>query len=124
MAALRRLPHAQARAAMQSINVTAVTPPFMLALFGTGALCAALIAVAIAQAGEPFAPLLIAGGAVYLAGELVVTVAYHVPRNTALTRLDPERWPAWADEWTAGNHVRTAAGLVASGLLAMALRLG
>jgi hypothetical protein len=42
MAALRRLPAAQAVAAMQSINVTAVTPPFMLALFGTAVACVAL----------------------------------------------------------------------------------
>lgn len=35
MAALRRLPAPQGIAAMQSINVTAVRPPLMAALFGT-----------------------------------------------------------------------------------------
>ena len=39
MQALARLPPAQGIAAMQSINVAAVTPPFMVALFGTALAC-------------------------------------------------------------------------------------
>ena len=37
MPALARLPAAEGVAAMQSINVKAVTPPLMLAMFGTAA---------------------------------------------------------------------------------------
>jgi uncharacterized membrane protein len=40
--ALARLPDPQSIAAMQSINVQAVTPVFMTALFGTGLACLAL----------------------------------------------------------------------------------
>ena len=43
MPALGRLPAPQGIAAMQSINVAAITPSFMAALFGTGLACAILI---------------------------------------------------------------------------------
>jgi len=39
MKALRRLPTATGVAAMQSINVVALTPLFMSSLFGTAAIC-------------------------------------------------------------------------------------
>ena len=39
MSALTRLQAAQGIAAMQSINITAINPPFMVALFGTAAAC-------------------------------------------------------------------------------------
>ena len=39
MQALKRLPPAQGIAAMQSINIVAVTPVFMTALFGTAVAC-------------------------------------------------------------------------------------
>ena len=42
MQALARLPPARGIEAMQSINVLAVTPVFMTALFGTAAACAVL----------------------------------------------------------------------------------
>lgn len=125
MPALRRLPAAQGVAAMQSINVTALRPPLMLALFGTGAACFALIVVAITSWDEPFAPWLLVGGVVYLVGEIVVTRAYNVPLNDELAALDdPGRWPSWVAAWSAGNHVRTVAGLAAAAALSVALHLG
>ena len=39
MRALARMPPAQGIAAMQSINIVAVTPVFMTALFGTAVAC-------------------------------------------------------------------------------------
>jgi uncharacterized membrane protein len=129
MRALRRLPAAQGIAAMQSINVLAPTPPLMIPLFGTALACVAVIVAAIATWGEPFAPWLLAGGVLYLLGEIAVTMAYNVPRNDELAALDadsPEaaaRWSAWVSEWTAGNHVRTAAGVAAAAALTVALSL-
>ena len=129
MAALRRLPAPQGIAAMQSINVTAVQPPLMLALFGTAAACAALIVVAVTSWDEPYAPWLLAGGLVYLLGEIVVTIAYNVPRNDELAALDPDsseaaaRWPSWVAEWRAGNHVRTVAGAAAAAAMCIALHV-
>ena len=116
MAALRRLPSAQGIAAMQSINVLAVTPVFMTALFGTAALCVALAIV------EP-SGLVLAAAATYVVGILGVTMAYTVPRNDALMRLDPDApgapaaWERFVREWTAANHVRTLAGIAAAALL-------
>ncbi len=48
MAAFDRLPAAQAEDAMRAINVTALRPPLMIAMFGTAALC-----IAAAFGGEP-----------------------------------------------------------------------
>ena len=55
MQGLGRLPAPQGAAAMQAINVTAVTPVFMAALFGTAAVCIA----AMIASGETYA---LAGG--------------------------------------------------------------
>ena len=117
MPALARLPPRHGVAAMQTINAAAVTLAFMLVLFGTAAVCLALTVWGIAEWGEGFGPYLVAGGALYLAGTLGLTVGYHVPRNDALAKVAPseaELEPTWAryvSEWTALNHIRTAAGL-------------
>jgi uncharacterized membrane protein len=129
MQGLGRLPAAQGLAAMQAINVTAVTFAFMFALFGTAVLCLVLVGWAIAEWGEPWAPYLLAGGALYVVGTILVTIVFHVPRNNALARLEStsaEAAPAWTRylrEWTAGNHVRTAAALAAAVVLTIALRV-
>ena len=51
MPALRRLPAAHGVAAMQSINVLAVTPVFMTALFGAGVGCLGLVVWAADRGG-------------------------------------------------------------------------
>ena len=130
MPALDRLPPAQAIAAMQSINVRAVTPVFMTALFGTGLLCVVVIVVGIGALDEPYGGYLLAGGLVYLLGIPGVTMAYNVPRNNALDRLDPQsteaaaHWDRYMREWTRANHLRAAAGIVASGLLIGGVHVG
>jgi uncharacterized membrane protein len=127
MAALRRLPPSRGASAMQSINVTAVRPPLMIALFGTAAVCVALVVRGIATWGDRAAALLTVGGGVYLVGVIGMTIAFHVPRNEALARANPDdptgqhEWARYLREWTAGNHVRTAAGLLAGALLALSL---
>lgn len=129
MTALRRLPAAQGMAAMQSINVTAVRPAFMAALFGTALACIAVVVVGVSSWGESFAPYLVAAGAIYLAGTVGLTVTYHVPRNDALAELDPATaggasyWDRYLAEWTRWNHIRAAAALAAGLLLTTALVL-
>ena len=111
MQALARLEPPQAVAAMQSINARAVTPVFMLALFGTGLLCVVLAGWALTDLSAASAPYLLAGCALYVLGGLLMTMGFHVPRNTALDRVEPagpgaER--AWNDffaSWLPGNHV-------------------
>jgi uncharacterized membrane protein len=123
MQALRRLPPAQGMAAMQSINVTAVTPIFMTALFGTAAACLVVgVRALIDWRGSPSA-LLIAGSLSYLIGAIGVTIAFNVPLNNALAAGDPSSgeavwlWMKYARQWTAWNHVRTASGLIAAAVL-------
>ena len=86
MPALARLAPAHGVAAMQSINVAAVTVAFMLVLFGTAAICLALTVWGIAQWETGFAPYLVAGGALYLAGTIGVTVAITCPETTPWLR--------------------------------------
>jgi len=130
MPGLGRLRPSEGAAAMQSINITAVTPAFMTALFGTALLCLVLVGWGLAELDEPYAGYLIAAGAIYLIGEIALTGGYHVPRNNALARVDPagaagERvWGTYLVEWTRMNHVRTAAGLASAALLAVALQAG
>jgi len=130
MPGLGRLRPSEGAAAMQSINITAVTPAFMTALFGTGLACLVLVGWGFADLDEPYAGYLIAAGAIYLFGDIALTGAYHVPRNNALARVDPASeagarvWSTYLVEWTRMNHVRTVAGLAASALLAVALQAG
>jgi uncharacterized membrane protein len=104
-----------------------INPWFMTALFGTALLCVALIVVALADWDGSYAPYLVAGGALYVIGTIVVTIARNVPMNDELARLDPARtdsaarWVVYVADWTAWNHVRGAAALVAAGLLTVAL---
>ena len=115
---------------MQSINVTAVRPAFMGALFGTAVLCAGLAVTAVVTWGEGAAPYLLAGGLVYLLGPIGLTIVYHVPRNTRLEALagdDPRaeaHWARYLRGWTTWNHVRAAAALGAATSFLVALSLG
>ena len=127
--ALGRLAPAEGIRAMQSINVVAITPAFMTAFVGTAALCVALIVVAFAAADAP-AGYLVAGSLTYLFGVFVLTRAYNVPLNDALERLDPDAdeagasWLRYRQRWAVANHVRSAAGVVAGGLMIVGLVAG
>jgi uncharacterized membrane protein len=80
--------------------------------------------------GDPYSVYLLVGGLVYLVGVIVLTGAYHVPRNNALATLDPNgagaasHWDRYVKEWTAWNHMRTIAPLASATLLTVALRVG
>ncbi len=70
---------------------------------------------------------LLLGSALYLFGAFGVTAGANVPRNDALQRLEPggaeaaAYWPAYLREWTAWNHVRTAASAAAAVAYVLAL---
>jgi uncharacterized membrane protein len=89
MAALRRLKSEEGIAAMQSINILAVTPVFMTALFGTAAACLGLIAWAVTSWGEAPSALVLAGGGLYVVGTIGLTIARNVSLNNRLARLHP-----------------------------------
>lgn len=120
MVGLKRLPGRQGMEAMQSINVTAVTPVFMSGLFGTAAACLAVAVVALSGVEQVVARWMLAGAGLYLLGVVVMTATYHVPRNDRLAATDPNDptatalWARYLREWTRWNHVRTAAAMGAS----------
>jgi len=123
---LTRLPAPLGMAAMQSINTTAVRPPLMTALFGTGAVCAALAARGLGWWGDDRSPVLAAGAVLYLTGVIGVTAAANVPLNSALAALDPHSppsaraWSAYLRRWTRWNHVRTLSSLTAAATFVVA----
>jgi uncharacterized membrane protein len=93
----------------------------MTVFLGTGATCAAIV-VSSTLRWNAYS---IAGSLLYLAGTIIVTGMCNVPRNNALAAMDPAKdtayWARFAAEWTAWNHVRTAAALIAAVLLSLSV---
>lgn len=125
MRALDRLPADQAIDAMQSINRHAPTAGFMTAMFGTAAVAVAIGVDGLRRFDDPDARLITAGAGVYLAS-ILVTAAFHVPRNDRLARVVTpaadavDIWHRYSSAWTAGNHLRTALAITASVLFTVA----
>lgn len=126
MAGLKRLPSDQGMAAMQEINITAVTPAFMIAFMGTAVASVAVAATAIVSWEGVSSVWLLLGAGLYLFGAFAMTATFHVPRNNALAAVsttDPDaaqHWARYAATWTAGNHLRTVASLAAAAALTVA----
>ena len=95
---------------MRAVNVTALRPPLMTALFGTAALCVAA-AVAVLAGGGP----VVTGAVAYLAGAVLVTAGANVPLNEELRRSVPGTpegdavWARYLRVWTRWNTVRVVA---------------
>ena len=127
MKALGRLPPAQGVGAMQTINIVVINPWFMTAFFGTALLCIVELIAAFRAWQEPASPYLLAGSVLYLAGTILVTIVFNVPRNNALAAVSPPAaeaaalWNDYLSKWTFWNHVRTIAALAASTLFIIAL---
>ncbi len=127
MKALGRVAPAAGIAVMQSINVTVLTPWFLGVFFGTGVACTLALIHSLYGWGQPGTGLRLAGSVLYLAGCFLVTIRFNVPRNERLAAVSPadpaseEAWLAYLSGWTAWNHVRTAASLVAAILFCVAL---
>jgi uncharacterized membrane protein len=127
MKSLGRMPDVQGIATMQEINIVVINPWAMTALLATALSCIALSVLSVLDWEEPALFYHLGGGALYVAGTLVVTIAFNVPRNDALAAVDPastagaELWRRYLVEWTFWNHVRTAAALAAAALLSIAL---
>jgi uncharacterized membrane protein len=127
MRGLRALSDEQGLVAMQEVNRAAPSPLFMVALLGTAVASIGLAASALTRLHEVVARYELAGVVLYLAG-VVLTMAYHVPRNDALDRVPTAgagvAWPTYAARWTAWNHVRTLTSLAGAASLVFALRIG
>jgi uncharacterized membrane protein len=128
MAALARRPAAEGIAAMQSINVVVLNAWFFTVFFGTAAICLVLAGYALLNFDAPGAVALLSGSLLYLVGTILVTMTRNVPLNIALAAVAPDSdkgaalWSRYLREWTAWNHVRTVAPLLAAALFIQALR--
>jgi uncharacterized membrane protein len=120
MPGLQRLTAADGIKAMQSINVTAERPVFMVAFMGTTLVAAYLGVRGVLDWGDRRATLLVAGSALYLGGAFLLTVAHNVPLNNELADVSPHavnaaaRWQEYLDGWNWANHVRGVASIGAA----------
>ncbi len=127
MPALARLQPPQGIAAMQSINITAINPLFMVALFGTASACLLLTIAVLCKWQQSGAVYLLVGSLLYLVGTIGVTIAFNVPLNDALAIAKPDSaegaslWARYLVDWTFWNHIRTVTALAAAALFAIAL---
>jgi uncharacterized membrane protein len=123
MKSLSRLPAAQGIAAMQSINVVVLNPSFLGAFIGTAVLSLGAVGLAIAGWDRPAAPFFLGGAIFYLAGTFLVTGL----GNVAVSATDPSAravWERYVRRWTALNHIRTAAAMLAALLYSLGLMQG
>lgn len=127
MKALAHLRPGEGIAAMQSINVVILSSWFTAAFFGTAAACVLVLIASIVRWPEPGAAYLFVGSALYLLGNILVTMVCNVPRNEALASVAPgdpdgaSRWDDYVASWTKWNHVRTATALAAAASFSIAL---
>jgi uncharacterized membrane protein len=127
MKALAQLPPDKGITAMQSINVAILNPVFFTVFFGTAAACAFTLVSSFLHWHAPGARYLFTGSVFYLVGVLLVTVLFNVPMNETLASANPAShdsarlWATYLTNWTAWNHVRTIAALVATALFTLAL---
>lgn len=131
MKGLDRAEPVEAIAAMKGINAEAQANGPFLALFLGSALLALVVGViAAVQFARPGSGYVIAG-AVLAVVAMVVTMAFNVPLNNTLDKVDPSalsaadalrEWQAYLVPWTAWNHVRTVAPLLGSVLMLVGLR--
>lgn len=127
MPALAKLQPAQGIAAMQSINITAINPLFMTALFGTAAACCLLAVSSLVKWHLPGSVYLLVGSLLYLIGTVLVTIAFNLPLNDSLAKIDPNSaeganlWVSYLANWTAWNHVRMTTALAATGMITIAI---
>lgn len=128
MLGLKRLPTEDGIKAMNAINVAAVRPPLMILLFGTAAVCAAVIVALIMAWGSPRLHLAesgmalsLAGAVIYLLGAILVTMERNVPLNRALAAATESSgammWKIYLRDWVKWNHVRTVTCAIACVLL-------
>ncbi len=127
MHALAKRPTPEAIAAMQTINVVVLNAWFLGAFFGTAVMCIAAIALAALHWEKNAAPWLLIGALLYLVGTIWVTMRFNVPRNEALKRVSPSSvegatlWSDYLSSWTAWNHVRALAAILAAACFGTAL---
>ena len=129
MKALERIPEHSAVAAMQSINQVVLNRLFLALFLGTALTSVGLLIWAYQRWPLPGSLCMAIGSGLYLAGNIIVTMLFNVPKNQALARLDPASseaaaaWHRYVPSWNRWNHVRTITALAAAAWLMLALWL-
>ena len=116
---------------MQVINREVFRSVLMFLLLGMSALSPLLIGYAYVGVAGPASDLIVAGGAIYLAGVFVVSLVFNVPMNNRLVAQDygsSEAAAYWKTtyfpRWTFWNYVRAiAAATSAACYLVACIRL-
>lgn len=127
MSALARLQPPQGIAAMQAINSTILNPLFFVVFLGTAVTSILLTISLLWRWQQPGAVTLLAGSLLYLVGAILVTIVFNVPMNESLDTVKPKSveaanlWAKYLTNWTAWNHVRTVAALLAATSFILAL---
>jgi len=127
MKALARVPSTEGIGAMQSINVVVLNLSFLGVFIGTAVASLGAGGFALADWSRPSAPFFLGGALFYVVGTFLVTALGNVPLNdqlAAVSTTDPgasDVWKRYLSRWTAWNHVRTAAAMVAALLYTLGL---
>jgi uncharacterized membrane protein len=110
-------------AAMNAINPAVRNAAFAVVFFGPvllGLACAWVVR------GTPALPWVAGAWLLHAAGVVGATMLLDVPINEAMASWDaanpPADWRAVQDRWTTYNHLRTAAGIVATLAMMVAFR--
>jgi uncharacterized membrane protein len=127
MAALGRLPGNEGINAMNSINVTVITPSFMVLFMGSALLGIVLGGWALLSISQFDSQLVLLACLLYVVGCFGVTMVFNVPLNNQLAVTSPTDgsvfWQSYLQTWTMWNTVRTVAAALASVVfVAVALR--
>lgn len=126
MNALSRIQPATGIIAMQSINITVINPLFMTTFLGTGVACIFLVISSLLKWHQISTTYSILGSVFYLVGTIGVTIAFNVPLNDALAKVDPNSidgmklWATYITDWTFWNHVRALAAVAAAMAISLA----
>jgi uncharacterized membrane protein len=127
MQALARVPDDQGARAMQAINVTVLNPGFFLFFFGSGLIAIAATIAGFMQTTGPSKWWLLAGTLSYILGCVGTTIAFNVPLNDRLEKLDAASdeaaslWALYLVQWTRWNTARTAASAASTVLFTLAI---
>jgi uncharacterized membrane protein len=103
--------------------VTVLNASFLGIFVATAVTAVGVAGAAMLDRSGMQASLLVGGACLYVVGTFGVTIAFNVPRNEALAKLDPEspaaagQWADYQQAWTSWNHVRTATAVAATALL-------
>jgi uncharacterized membrane protein len=127
MPALGSRPPGEGMAAMQAMNRTILNPLFGLLFGGSALLCLAVAVTAPFTTDAAGWGWRLAGGALYVVGVTIETMAINVPMNDRLDAADAttaaghEVWAQFLPRWTRWNNVRSFLGTVAATFLAVSL---